>query len=208
MLDYNLLGLLVVPSAANSNAIVDLEWTNRVSKKNRVGKLSHCAHKCIVVQTRLPMSVGKRERRFSHWYCLNCLGSMLVYFPPIKVWMEYEQARFCLSQALYGALILNLSIPVPGDCSSTCLTSSAFLPHPSRAVQCCALASGLWESSGTGLCSDVPNEAQQHCDGGVGWRGDGGGCFKDFWCSSRSLGFHDPIWLAHIFQMAWWKATN
>ena len=29
------------------------------------------------------------------------------------------------------------------------------------------------------------------------------GGFKYVLCSPRSLGFHDPIWLAHIFQMAW-----
>jgi len=30
----------------------------------------------------------------------------------------------------------------------------------------------------------------------------------DFIFSPRSLGFHDPIWLLHIFQMAWWKTSN
>ena len=26
--------------------------------------------------------------------------------------------------------------------------------------------------------------------------------------SPRTLGFHDPIWLSHIFQRGWWKTTN
>ncbi len=36
----------------------------------------------------------------------------------------------------------------------------------------------------------------------------GGGNSNMFYFSSRSLGFHDPIWLAHIFQMGWWTTTN
>ena len=124
-----------------------------------------------------------------------------IFFPPINVWMEYEQAGFCLSLALYGALILNLSIPVPGDCSSTCLTASAFLPHPSRAIQCGALASGLWESGGTGFCSDVPHEAQQHRDGGVGWRGD-----ARWWWFQRFFRFFIPI-LGKI-HAPFWRATS
>ena len=35
-----------------------------------------------------------------------------------------------------------------------------------------------------------------------------GGGFKYFLFSSRTLGFHDPIWRPHIFQMGWWKTTN
>ena len=31
---------------------------------------------------------------------------------------------------------------------------------------------------------------------------------KHFFIFTPTLGFHDPIWLAHIFQMGWWKPTN
>ena len=32
--------------------------------------------------------------------------------------------------------------------------------------------------------------------------------FQIFFIFHRDLGFHDPIWLAHIFQMGWWKTIN
>ena len=37
-----------------------------------------------------------------------------------------------------------------------------------------------------------------------------GGGFKYFLFSPRSLGIHDPIWLAHIFffKWGWWNTTN